>query len=81
MVLVMWWNAVVVCWLYVYMSRFFMYRVESGWVGLCTGVGRGYISVALKGGGLQEEGVGRCGWAGVAYRYIEYKVSMMIAYL
>jgi hypothetical protein len=29
---VMWRNAVVVCWLYVYMSRFFLYRIEFGWV-------------------------------------------------
>jgi hypothetical protein len=44
-------------------------------------VGRGYTGVALKGGGVQEEGVGGCGWAGVVYRYIEYKVSVKIAYL
>jgi hypothetical protein len=50
-------------------------------VGLCRGVGRGYTGVALKGGGEQEEGVGGCGWASVAYRYIEYKVSVMNAYL
>jgi hypothetical protein len=80
MVLVMWQNAVVVCWLYMYES-FFMYRIESGWVGLCRGVGRGYTGVTLKGGGVQEEGGGGCGWAGVVYRYIEYKVSVMIAYL
>jgi hypothetical protein len=44
---------------------FFLYRIESGWVGLCRGVGRGYTGVALKGGGAQEVGVGECGWAGV----------------
>jgi hypothetical protein len=33
----------------VYMSRFFMYRIEFGWAGLCRGVGRGYTGVALKG--------------------------------
>jgi hypothetical protein len=31
-------------------ESFFMYRMESGWVGLCRGVGRGYTGVALKGG-------------------------------
>jgi hypothetical protein len=38
MVFMMWWNAVVVLWLFVYMSRF-MYQIESGWVGICKGVG------------------------------------------
>jgi hypothetical protein len=62
-------------------ESFFMYQIESGWVGLCRGVGRGYLGVTLTGGGGQEEGVGGCGWAGVTYRYIEYKVSVLIAYL
>jgi hypothetical protein len=30
---------------------------------------------------VQEEGAGGCGWESVVYRYIEYKVSVMIAYL
>jgi hypothetical protein len=30
-----------------------MYMIEFGWVGLCSGVGRGYTGVALKGGGVQ----------------------------
>jgi hypothetical protein len=30
---------------------------------------------------VQEEGVGGCGWAGVACRYIEYKVCVKFAYL
>jgi hypothetical protein len=34
-------------------------------VGICSGVGRGYTGFALKGGGVQEEGVGWCGSAGV----------------
>jgi hypothetical protein len=46
-------------------DSFFLYRIVSGWVGLCRGVGRGYTGVALKGGGVQEERVGGCGWAGV----------------
>jgi hypothetical protein len=62
-----------------------MCQVESGWVGICRGVERviRVLHVALKGGGVQEEGVGGCGWAGVlvAYRYIEYEASAMIAYL
>jgi hypothetical protein len=40
---------------------FFMYWIESGWVGLCRGVGRSYTGVVLKGGKVQEEGVGGCG--------------------
>jgi hypothetical protein len=47
-------------------------------VGHCRGVRRGYTGVVLKGGGVQEEGVGGCGWAGVAYRCMEYKVSVKI---
>jgi hypothetical protein len=42
-----------------------MYRIESGWVGFCRGVGRSNTGVVLKGGGVQEEGVVGCGWAGV----------------
>jgi hypothetical protein len=42
-----------------------MYRIESGWVGICRDVGRGYTGVALNSGEVQEEGVGGCGWAGV----------------
>jgi hypothetical protein len=44
--------------LVVRVCELFLYRRESGWVGLCRGVGRGYMGVALKGGGVQEEGVG-----------------------
>jgi hypothetical protein len=63
---VMWQNADVVRWLYVYMSRF-MYKIESGWVGF-AGVWGGFIlvlRVAMKGGGVLEGDVGGCGWAGV----------------
>jgi hypothetical protein len=42
-----------------------MYRIEFGLVGLFRGVGRSYMCVVLKGGGVQEEGVGGCGWTGV----------------
>jgi hypothetical protein len=64
MVFMMWQNAVMVCWLYAYMSCF-MYRIEPDWVGICRSVRRGYMGVVLKGGGVQEECVGGCGWAGV----------------
>jgi hypothetical protein len=37
-----------------------MYRIESDWVGICRGVGRGYTGVALNGGGGAG---GRCRWA------------------
>jgi hypothetical protein len=33
----------------------FLYWRESGWVGFCRGVGRGYAGVALKRSGVQEE--------------------------
>jgi hypothetical protein len=56
MVFVMWQNAVVVCWLYVYMSHF-MYQIESGWVGICRGVGR-VIQVLCWRWGAE----GRCRW-------------------
>jgi hypothetical protein len=46
-------------------ESFLCIGIESGWVGLCRGVGRGYTGVALKGGGVREKGVGGCGWAGV----------------
>jgi hypothetical protein len=67
----------------VYDTLFLLYRIESAWEGIYSGVGRGYTGVALKGCWVQEEGVGGGGWAGVcvAYTYIEYKVSVMIAYL
>jgi hypothetical protein len=40
-------------------------RIRVG--GICRGVGRAIrvLRIALKGGGVLEEGVGGCGWAGV----------------
>jgi hypothetical protein len=51
MVFVMWRNVVMVRWLYVYMSHF-MYQIDSGFVEICRGVGRGYTGVVLKEGGV-----------------------------
>jgi hypothetical protein len=36
-------------------------------VGICKGVGKviRVLHIVLKGGEVQEEGVGGCGWAGV----------------
>jgi hypothetical protein len=60
MVFVMWRNVVMVCWLYVYMSRL-MYQIESGWVGICRGVcvGGGLHGCCIEG---RWGAVGRCRW-------------------
>jgi hypothetical protein len=38
-----------------------MYQIESGWVGLCRGVGRGYMGVALEVGCRRKGQVGVVG--------------------